>query len=76
MSVTLIENPDYHKANGVSALAAKENFTTHSCYDVGSHFRAKNGTSAIAATAREDDEVILAVDRNVDRVFDLETRRR
>jgi len=24
ISVTLIENPDYHKANGVSALAAKD----------------------------------------------------
>jgi len=69
--VTLIENPEYHKANGVSALSAKMNFAIHFASHVGPHFRAETA-KGLAQQPLADGEVILAVDHNVDRVFDLD----
>ncbi len=46
VSVTFVENPDYHKSNGISALKARKQLVPG--------------------------EVILAVDPNIDRIFDLD----
>ena len=72
ISVTLIENPDYHKANGVSALAAKEELHNPFLLLMSDHIFEPKTAKALLQQPLADDEVILAVDHNVDRVFDLD----
>lgn len=72
ISVTLVENPDYHKANGVSALAAKEELHKPFLLLMADHIFEPRTAKALLQQPIEDDEVILAVDSKVDRVFDLD----
>jgi 1L-myo-inositol 1-phosphate cytidylyltransferase len=72
ISVTLIENPDYHKANGVSALAAKDELHNPFLLLMSDHIFEPKTARGLAQQSLADDEVILAVDHNVDRVFDLD----
>src|SRR5271165_3326781 len=72
ISVTLVENPDYHKANGVSALAAKEELHKPFLLLMADHIFEPKTAKALLQQELEDDEVILAVDSKVDRVFDLD----
>ena len=72
ISVTLIENPDYQKANGVSALAAKDELHNPFLLLMSDHIFEPKTAKALARQPLGDDEVILAVDRKVDRVFDLD----
>jgi 1L-myo-inositol 1-phosphate cytidylyltransferase len=72
ISVTLIENPDYHKANGVSALAAKGELHNPFLLLMSDHIFEPRTAKALAQQPLADDEVILAVDRNVDGVFDID----
>jgi choline kinase len=71
-SVTLIENPDYHKANGVSALAAKDELHHPFLLLMSDHIFEPKTAKRLAKQPMSGDEVILAVDHNVDRVFDLD----
>ncbi len=70
--VTLIENPEYHKANGVSALAAKNELHNPFLLLMSDHIFEPKTARALAQQPLGDGEVILAVDHNVDRVFDLD----
>src|SRR5271165_7368794 len=72
ISVTLIENPDYHKANGVSALAAKGELHNPFLLLMSDHIFEPKTAKALARQPLGDDEVILAIDHNVDGVFDLD----
>jgi|SRR5579859_245804 len=72
ISVTLIENPDYHKANGISALAAKDELHNPFLLLMSDHIFEPKTAKSLARQPLADDEVILAVDCNVDRVFDLD----
>jgi choline kinase len=72
ISVTLLENPDYHKANGISALAAKNELHNPFLLLMSDHIFEPKTAQALAQQPLGDDEVILAVDRKVDRVFDLD----
>jgi 1L-myo-inositol 1-phosphate cytidylyltransferase len=72
ISVTLIENPDYHKANGVSALAAKDELHNPFLLLMSDHIFEPKTATALVQQPLVDDEVILAVDHNVDGVFDLD----
>ena len=72
ISVTLIENPDYHKANGVSALAAKGELHNPFLLLMSDHIFEPRTAKALALQPLADDEVILAVDRSVNGVFDLD----
>lgn len=72
ISVTLIENPDYHKANGISALAAKGELHNPFLLLMSDHIFEPKTAKGLAQQPLADDEVILAVDHNVDRVFDLD----
>jgi choline kinase len=72
ISVTLIENPDYHKANGVSALTAKDELHNPFLLLMSDHIFEPKTARALAQQPLVDDEVILAVDHNVDGVFDLD----
>ncbi len=70
--VTLIENSEYHKANGVSALAAKAELHNPFLLLMSDHIFEPKTAKALAQQPLGDGEVILAVDHNVDRVFDLD----
>lgn len=71
-SVTLIENREYHKANGVSALAAKAELRNPFLMLMADHIFEPRTAKALLEQPLAEDEVILAVDHNVDRIFDLE----
>jgi len=70
--VTIIENTEYHKANGVSALAAKNELHNPFLLLMSDHIFEPKTAKALARQPLGDDEVILAVDRNVGGVFDLD----
>lgn len=72
ISVTLIENPDYHKANGVSALAAQGELHSPFLLLMSDHIFEPRTVRALLREPLDHDEVILAVDSKVDRVFDLD----
>jgi choline kinase len=70
--VTIIENTDYHKANGISALAAKNELLNRFLLLMSDHIFEPKTAKSLAQQPLGNDEVILAVDRKVDRVFDLD----
>jgi choline kinase len=72
ISITLIENPEYHKANGVSALAAKTVLNQPFLLLMSDHIFEAKTAQALLRQPIADDEVILAVDSKIDRVFDLD----
>jgi choline kinase len=71
-SVTLIENPEYHKANGVSALAAKAEFNQPFLLLMSDHIFETKTARALMQQPLAEDEIILAVDSKCDRIFDLD----
>jgi len=72
ISVTLIENLEYHKANGVSALAAKDEFDNPFLLLMADHIFEPKTAKALLQQPLAGDEVILAVDSKLDDVFDLD----
>ena len=72
ISVTLIENPEYQKANGVSALAAKAELDQPFLLLMSDHIFEPKTAGRLLRQPLADDEVILAVDSKIDRVFDLD----
>jgi len=71
-SVTLVENAEYHKANGVSALAARGLLKNPFLLLMADHIFEPKTAKVLLQKTLGDDEVILGVDYNIDRVFDLE----
>jgi choline kinase len=71
-SVTLIENLQYQKGNGVSALAAKEEFHDPFLLLMADHIFEAKTARALLQQPLAGDEVILGVDRKLDCVFDLQ----
>ena len=72
LSITLVENPDYHKANGVSALAARDVLQNTFLLLMADHVFEPKTARALLRQPIGDDEVFLGVDYNVDRIFDLD----
>jgi len=72
ISVTLIENLEYQKANGVSALAAKTELNQPFLLLMSDHIFEPKTARGLLRQPLADDEVILAVDSKIDRVFDLD----
>ena len=72
ISVTLIENLEYHKADGVSALAAKDEFDNPFLLLMADHIFEPKTAKALLQQPLAGDEVILAVDSKLDDVFDLD----
>jgi choline kinase len=72
ISVTLIENREYYKANGVSALAAKKELSQPFLLLMSDHIFESKTAKALLRQPIARDEVILAVDSKIDRVFDLD----
>jgi 1L-myo-inositol 1-phosphate cytidylyltransferase len=71
VSVTFVENPDYHKANGVSALKARNAIHENFLLLMADHLFEPETAETLIQQPLGSHEVILAVDRNLDRVFDL-----
>jgi len=72
VSVTFVENPDYHKANGVSALKARNAMQENFLLLMADHLFEPETARTLMQQPLASDEVILAVDPNIDRVFDLD----
>jgi choline kinase len=72
VSVTFVENPDYHKANGLSALKARNAIHDNFLLLMADHLFEPETAEALIRQPLGSDEVILAVDPNIDRVFDLD----
>jgi len=72
ISVTFVENLDYHKANGVSALAAKELLRNPFLLLMADHIFEPKTARALLRQPLKEDEVILGVDYNIGRIFDLD----
>jgi len=72
ISVTLIKNMEYHKANGISALAAKAELNQPFLLLMSDHIFEPKTAEALLRQPLANDEVILAVDSKIDRVFDLD----
>lgn len=72
IAITLVENRDFHKANGISALAAKEMLRRPFLLLMADHIFEPRTASALLRQQVACDEVLLGVDYNVHRVFDLE----
>jgi choline kinase len=72
VSVTFVENPDYHKANGVSALKARNAIHDNFLLLMADHLFEPETAEVLIEQPFGSDEVILAVDPNIDRVFDLD----
>jgi len=71
-SVSLIENLECHKANGVSALAAKAELRNPFLLLMADHIFEPKTARALLQQRLAVDEVILAVDHKLDHVFDLD----
>lgn len=72
ISVTLVENAEYYKNNGVSVLKAREYFSGPFLLLMSDHiFEASTARALIGAPLRKG-EVILAVDSKLDTIFDLD----
>jgi choline kinase len=72
VDVTWIENPDYHKANGVSVLRAKGLIHEPFLLLMADHIFEPATARALLHQPLGAHDVILAVDRKIDRVFDLD----
>jgi 1L-myo-inositol 1-phosphate cytidylyltransferase len=71
ISITLVENPNYNKANGVSALAAREYFRNPFLLLMADHIFEPATARTLMQQPLGRDEVILGVDYHIDRIFDL-----
>ena len=72
VDVTWVENPDYHKNNGISALRAKPVIHEPFLLMMSDHIFDPATARALLRHPLRKEEVILAVDRNIDRVFDID----
>jgi choline kinase len=71
-SVSFVENPDYHKANGISALKAKNEIHDDFLLLMADHIFEPETARVLLKQRLAPGEVILAVDPNIDRIFDLD----
>jgi len=72
VSVTWVENPDYHKSNGISALKARDVIRENFLLLMSDHIFEPDTAKFLLQQQLASDEVILAVDPNIDRIFDLD----
>ena len=70
--VTWIENPEYLKDNGVSVLRARQVIQEPFLLLMADHIFEPETARALLHQPLREGEVILAVDKNIDSVFDLD----
>src|SRR5258708_28783865 len=72
VSVTWVENPEYHKQNGISVLKAREEIDEKFLLLMADHVFEPETAKARIKQPLAADEVILAVAPNIDAAFDLD----
>ena len=72
LPVTWVENPEYLKDNGVSVLRAKPEIREPFLLLMSDHIFEPETARTLLHQPLHDGEVILAVDKNIDSVFDLD----
>jgi choline kinase len=72
VSVTFVENADYHKSNGISALKARDEIHENFLLLMADHIFEPQTARILLKQRLAPGEVILAVDPNIDRTFDLD----
>ena len=71
-AITWVENPEYHKANGVSLLKAQSVVSEPFLLLMADHIFEPQTAAALLRQRIEQDEVILAVDEKLDSIFDMD----
>jgi choline kinase len=72
VSVSVVENVEYHKDNGVSVLKARDQIREPFLLLMADHIFEPRTANALLAEPLMTDEVILAVDPKLDTIFDLD----
>jgi len=72
LSITLVENSEYHKQNGVSVLKAKDEIHDNFLLLMADHLFEPETARLLIQQPLAPGEVILAVDPGIDRIFDLD----
>jgi len=72
VSVTWVENPEYHKQNGISVLKARQELHQNFLLLMADHVFDPETAKTLVRQPLGPGEVILAVDPNIHRVFDLD----
>ena len=72
VSVTFVENSDYHKSNGISALKARDEIHEDFLLLMADHIFEPETARVLLKQRLQPGEVILAVDPNINRIFDLD----
>ncbi|MFO1519188.1 MAG: NTP transferase domain-containing protein [bacterium] len=67
-----VTNSDYHKANGVSVLAAKPFVHKEFLLMMADHIFDKQALQKIVKESLSEQPVLLGIDRNMEEIFDLE----
>jgi 1L-myo-inositol 1-phosphate cytidylyltransferase len=70
--VEWVQNPDYHKANGISVLKAKSVISESFLLLMADHVFEPDTARRLLREPIAQDEVILAVDHNIDHIFDID----
>ena len=72
VQVTWIENPNFEKENGFSVLSARKAIRENFLLLMADHIFEPEAARSLLRQPVGGDEVILAIDRKIDRVFDLD----
>jgi len=72
VTVTLVDNFEYHKDNGVSVLKARDQICDPFLLLMSDHIFEPRTAESLLQQPLGEGEVILAVDPNIDTVFDLD----
>ena len=72
LDVHFVENPDYHRQNGVSALKAKDAIDGNFLLLMADHMFETRTAQRLIRQPLASGEMVLAVDSGIDRVFDLD----
>lgn len=70
--VTWVENPDYHKKNGISLLKARHTVDRPFLLLMSDHIFEPHTAACLLRQRLEKDEAILAVDHKLDCIFDMD----
>jgi 1L-myo-inositol 1-phosphate cytidylyltransferase len=70
--VTWVENPEYHKRNGISLLQARSAVSGPFLLLMSDHIFEPDTAASLLQQPLAQNEAILAVDRKLDRIFDMD----
>lgn len=72
VDLQFVHNPDYQKSNGLSLLAAKPFLQNEFLFLMADHIFDRRAIEKIVKTPLQGDDCILAIDRKLDDIFDVD----